>query len=462
MRKLGLVAALAIGVLLPVGCGSSGGWLEQFIQELRGCTADGLGNLIGLTLLMDPIIDAIEFGDFEPGLTVDETDEENNIWAFEYMVDLDGDGLADTTLSGTIDFSADPSEGIPAGTTSVIVFGVSGTEDYSGTGQFDSVYGAGEVTSISGFGMLTIPGGCEVEFDVPANSPLTFARNGIVPATDVFGGELYGVISLYVDTGEHYIEATLTMTMGSNTIEASNVFVDDVEGSAFDFDLELDEERFQTLIECTFASFFGIEQVVTDLSSILRAVALGEQFEGTIDTTIINVLPPAWSFTASIDGAEVTGTIALAAIPAPNGPVTATVTFDYDFPGEGFTASATAGNPLVVSGTLSEDGMAIEDMVLHGRINTRFAGPILTQLGDDDACVGTITIPSTNPINADYFNSESQGDVNLGAIVLLSVTVGSDNLKLSLAAVDREGEVELSPIGALFNNIPFPFSLIEA
>jgi hypothetical protein len=455
-KKMGLLAVLVAGLLLPVGCGGGGGGLEQYISELRGCSADGVGYLIGLTLVIQPVLDAIESGNDVPGLFVEETDAELFIWEFTYEFDSDGDGLFDTTMYGTIDFDMDPSEGIPIGTTSQITWDIEG--DIEGGGVFNSLFGASELTALSGFGDLTLPDGCYLEFDIPSESPITFSPNGIIPVADVFGGELYGVLGLYVDTGEHEIESTLTMTMGSNTVRATGVDIDGIGASDFEFDLDLEEERLQGVASCALGTFFSLQEVFSDLLEIVQAATLGGATgDDLVVTPVPGAFPPAWTFTATPTGKTITGTIALGGIPVPNGPISATVTFNYETPE--FTSTATAGNPLVLSGTLAASGMAIEDLVAYGRVTTRFPLSALTQTGGELFCDGTIVIPSTNPFAVEAL-AEGDVQVNPGAIMLLTSKVGNDTLKLSLAAITDGDSTDFGPVGALFNNIPFPFSLL--
>jgi len=439
-------------MFLPVGCGSSGGdGLAQFVQQLRGCSEDGLSYIVALTLIMEPVIDAIQDGDEFPGLTVDETDEDQDIWSFNYLADLDNDGVPETTVSGSIDFSEDPTDGIANGATATINFNVAGAEFIAGGGTLNTTYGANGASTTWGGGSLSSDD-CDTTFSIPQGSPINFDTNDTEPMANLFGGEIYGSLLLTVDIGGHDLEATLTMTMGSETIQATDVEIDGAEAGDFSFDVEFDEERLSEVFECAFGTLLGLQEVLETLQAVALGV-LGGSFEGDLETTPVPGNPLATAFTATVDGTTITGTIALGGIPVPNAPISATITFEYD--DGNLLASATSGNPLVIQGTLNGDGNGIDDVLVHGRVATQYpdAG------GDGLDCDGVVTIPSTNPVSINFFDSE--GDVNEGAIMLIEVDFLGDNLKLAIASIEDGDDVDFFPVGVLFNNLPIPFSLLE-
>ena len=458
MKKMGLVATLVAGLLFPVGCGSSGGdGGLSILEQLQGCTEDGLGYLMALTLIMEPVIEAIADDRDVPGLSVTETDETEHIWSYTYVLDLDGDGVPETTLAGTIDFSADPDGGIQPGTSSVIGWNVGGTEGFAGNGTFNTNYGEDEMTTLSGSGTLMIPGGCELNITIPVGTPLNIAPNGIAPMLDLLGAEVYGAIQLIVSRGGDNLSSTLTLLMGSNTVQASNVMLNGIGGVNFEFDVELDEERLQAMFGCVEGSFFLLEQVFEMAGDVVAAVAFGDEFEGTLNSSPTGQLGQ-WTFSASRNGEEIEGTLTVS---LGIGTATGNLVFEYSDEGGLLQASSTAGNPLTFAGTLV--GEEISDVAVYGRVFTQFPllGPVQAQ--QPNFCYGTITIPSTNPVSGDFFGENEEDGLNEGARINFDVDLNGDNLKLFLGAVEddeNEGEYFLGILGALFNNFPLPASFV--
>jgi len=330
MRKTRLVTALIVGLLLPIGCGGGGDdGISNLVQQLRGCTEDGLGYLFGLTLFMGPIVDAIENdGEHDTvGLTVNEVNSDTNVWSFNYEIDLDGDGTAETTLAGQIDFSEDPSDGIADNATAAVSWSIDGSEDLTGAGTFDFLYKPSGTTSISGGGFLNIPGDCFVEFDIPEGTPLDFDPNANFLTTDVLGAEIYGVIELFIELGDNTIFSILTLSMDSNTVTASGVEIDDVEAGSFSFDVDLDIEALQQLLNgCAQGHFLLLGAAIEDIGDVVAALAFGEDFAGeNLSSNPTGLLQ--WSFTATWIDRTMTGTLGVTGGLTPGSTVSLAVTF---------------------------------------------------------------------------------------------------------------------------------------
>ena len=124
MRKLsGFLSALVLSGAVLAGCGDDGGTnYSSLAQAFEDCSQDSVAALVNVLYALVSVPDAIEGEDSEPipGFEVVSVFEEPppaapNTWSFEVIFDTNGNGIPDTTLSGTAVFSEDPTDGLDPG-----------------------------------------------------------------------------------------------------------------------------------------------------------------------------------------------------------------------------------------------------------------------------------------------------------------------------------------------------------
>lgn len=462
MRKLRLfvASALVCGALVG-GCGSGGGTDFATIQQaLADCSHESLANFIvalfGLVAVPDVIQgDSPPFGlDINAELSIDPLDPPNT-WDFSVVYDTNGNAIKDSAIVGKATFSADPTDGIESGDTIHFVFSVQNSPIVAGAVENGTVTGSGDIlatvgnpteqATISGDVSLvdTAGAGCTADLTIPPGTPLNLdfgsapaqlaANNGFV--------EFFGPIDAILETLGHTLDATLTLTEGSQTANVTG----DIDGTAVDFDFDVlpPDAVIVQMFDCAIDGV-DITQDLGDLfGTLVDALVSGTPPAGVLLIPTAN--PNVFNYTIDLavfapgtfNGGTLTGQatlifpVASLAIIAPNQISCTWQLTNALRNGRTYNGQSTASRPLVVR-------LAGGSAVSFSGAGTMASTPTLAGLNPD--CQYTIDIPTTSPLTA----TQDSG------FVIITVTVGED---VATAVFDfAEEEVVLT-----INGIPVQF-----
>ncbi|MEM8882597.1 MAG: hypothetical protein AAGD14_00840 [Planctomycetota bacterium] len=463
MKRIGTALALFAVLMMGTGCGGGSDDPVDALGQLTNCTGDGIAFLTGLIATAGVLGELIEDdAQQNPAITI--TEVVGNPLAFDYEIqlDIDGDGLNETTITGRATFSEDPTDGIANGATAVVTFNISGTEDRAGGGTLNLEFGSGDELSVYGAGSLDLDGDCEFDFNIDQNTALTFGFSGGIPAISLGGAQLFGVIGVATSVGANDLEASVTLAQNSNDITASGVSLNGAPVEDFNFSLPIDEETVFGLLFCSILQVEGAFSLIDEILDALEA----EITDGTYENGTATFTPTGLtSFSFSItfngnevfeDGDTVMGTVTLNAIPAPNSTITATITFDSSLTVESdvsaFSVSTSQSAPLVVTIALGQT-LDVLNGELYGTINSSLTGD-----SEGESCTGRITIPQETALEFDIDEEDDDGifdELEGGALTILTDLDG-DTLRFSLGVVDGFDVLLI----AYVNGIPIPGELI--
>jgi hypothetical protein len=406
-------------------CGGGGGDKLNVAQALQNCMGDGMGYLLGigssLSLLEDLIQSQGEFTD--PHATVTPHPQDEGSWNFEIELDLNNDGVYDTSITGTIAYSDDPRDGIDPGDVATLTWSAGGAEGLSGAGSLIMTYGESENLTAWGTGTIDMPGNCDMSYDIAEQAPVTFGFPNI-PVINLLGSETFGTFGVIANYGSHGIEATLTLAQDSNTISVSNAAIDDVDIDDFDFELSFDDETLFALVFCAGIHYYETVDLLEEVVRALEAEFSETEYEGgdlTVTTSGLFSANFEIVFNGNVNfesGDTVTGSVSFTGDPQPGSSIGITLRFNFTAANGGITMASSSSNPVVLNVDLegTEGAVSVAGGTMYGRVICVLSegAPIPTQQGAAETCRAVLTVPASAPLDLDDLDlGGSTGQVTL-------------------------------------------------
>ncbi|MHC4938034.1 MAG: hypothetical protein ACYTHK_03600 [Planctomycetota bacterium] len=447
---------MAALLTLGAGCGGGGGDIIENLdvaEQLEGCLADGTGTLLALNAAIGVLEDAIASESEPPeGIAITPVDGVDNAWDYEVGLDIDLDGVRETTISGRITFSTDPTdEPLGDGDTAAITFSIAGDAGVSGEGSYDLAFGELDSVTVWGTANLTLPDGCTIVMTIDEQAPLTYGGFRI-PVADILGTNVFGTISVRARIDGREIRATLALSQTSNDIEVTNASIDGIAVDDFSFTLPLDSESLFGLFACSIGHLGGAieltDDIIQDLILEITNPAVSD------DVTITPSGPTSFTFVISGGGSETTtGSVSVVGALQENSTVQITLDFDWQDSLSGSWVRTRSGTPAQIRVSIGT-GFTITGGSISGIWDCRFNEPIragLAQEGGDEVCSATVTIPAETAL-------EFEGDLETfnatGGAGTVEGMYGGNALRLDFSLDNTSNDLEV--VSALFNGIPLP------
>lgn len=475
MKKLvGFLCALVLSGALMTGCGGGSGSSTDFAAlavAFEDCSQQSVANLINVVYALVGIPDYIESeGDSPfPGFEVDASQLPSppnaaNSWSFSVRFDTNGNGIPDTTVSGTAVFSEDPADGLGPGATIQITFQVDNSALSGGNGgDHGTLTGSGNVTATLG----AIPedvtitgsasfadGACSADLDFALADPLHllfFEGTPVAPqlAANLGAFEMFGTIEVLLATLGHEFDGSVSIEPEGQTATVTGQINGTFEVDG-DFEIVPPDEVMAAMFGCAFITLGEWFQFFEDIAhDALNFIADGEPLPPGI--VVAPAGPNAFDYTLDLalyDAAFTGGTI------------TGRVTLDFPqltgFPPNQATVTWTIANATFVSGDVTNgqnaagrplrfyvDADDLDDPVAFSGAGsfTMVAGaPPLVGLGPTMDCTITFDIPEDDPIVLD---TDDDGRA------IIQVTVDGNVMTL---VIDIDEETLLT-----VNGVPLPF-----
>lgn len=455
-----VASALVCGALVG-GCGGGGGTDFATIQQaLADCSQESMTSFIvalyGLVAVPDFIGgNSTPFGlDINAQLSIDPLDPPNT-WDFSVVFDTNANAVNDSAIVGKVTFSADPTDGIDSGDTIHFVFTVQNSPIVAGAFENGTLTGSGDILATVGTPpeQATFSGdvslvdsagaGCTADLTIPPGTPLNLDFGGSPAQVAANNGlfEFFGPIDAILETIGHTLDATLTLTEGSQTANVAG----DIDGTAVDFDFDVlpPDAVVQQMVDCAFDGIDITQDLGDVFDSLVDALVSGIPPAGVTVTPTANpnvfnysvnlvVLDPATFSGGTLAGQAtlVFPIVSLAAIAPSQISCTWQLT-NAIRNGRTYNGQSTAGRPLLIR-------LVAGSAVSFSGAGTMASTPTLAGLNAD--CQYTIDIPTASPLTA----AQDSG------FVIIAVTVGED---VATAIFDfAEEEVVMT-----INGIPVQF-----
>lgn len=424
MKHKGLILVLAL-VTVGAGCSSGGDVsVAQITQaQLEQCVRSGVLDMLRLGARLQDIVDAIR-GDLDAAIVTIRTsagDDPTPTYDVSANFPYGGTGPNDQMLAGTLNFSADPEDGIEVG--DVIIANLNITSQGGPLTGFISVRITVASDSASEFdGTVDITDnatGCVISFSFDPNNPLFIDGLGFQGpqiAVNFLGIAMTGRVDFLLELGDRLLNASMDLLPNSQVVTVTGT-EDGVPFTPVDIDLFPTEEEIDALIGCA-QGLFLIAEVVDAITNAILEV-------GGIDIPNVTVTPTSattYDFTSMDGGITVTGSLTLTS------PTTADVTWNISV--DGATGSSTAPWKFTVPGvsTPSASGDAVFNV-------TAVAG-----------CTLTMSIPESAPLRL-------ASDGPTSGKIMLKVEIDPDTLEIDLDLMETEFD---SIIAIRINGLPVP------
>lgn len=433
--RAGALALLLSLSLSGLACSSGGGAsLTEIQQALEDCSQDGVIDVVRVLGNLNVIFDVAQ-GDAVPdNMTWTPTGTANE---FDYSISFPrtGNGADDTRVTGTIQFSDDPTDGIALGDTATL----DGTITSLGgplTGNFQLDLEFTEAgLSITGDLLLNNSDGCDFDISINASDPLVVAFGDFIPmlAVNVLGIEVSGTLYISFSALGHPVNAVVVLTPGVQNAMVSGD-LDDEPFDAFEVEVFPDPAEVQSLISCFYFGGEGAFSILEDLGSVYDAIGdPGSYPDITVQPGVPSGGQIAYDFTADFGDYSAEGTIR---VPTdPNGTGSTTFTF--------------TSNTVMLTGTTGFSGSGTFYINFSGGDPASAYGTV--SLTTDDGCVVDTEFHQSDPVVLD-------GDLFDAGLVTFTATALGNTLHLLVdfsAPTPEEGVLE-----ANINGISIPGALI--
>ncbi|MHC4846972.1 MAG: hypothetical protein ACYTEG_00780 [Planctomycetota bacterium] len=407
---MGITLTLAAVLFGGTACGGGGGDNLNVAQALQNCMGDGMGYLLGIGSSLSLLEDLIQSGGrfTDPHATVTPHPQDENTWNFEIELDLNNDGTYDTSITGSLGYSADPLDGIEPGDIATLTWAAGGAEGLSGSGNLVMTYGESENLTAWGMGSIDMPGNCDMSYDIAEQAPITFGFPRI-EAINLLGSETFGTFNVVANYGSHSIEATLTLAQESNMISVSDAVIDDVDIDDFDFELEFDDETLFALVFCAGIHFYETIDLIGEIVRGLEAEFSDAEYDGgTLTVTTTGVFSANFEIVFNGDegfqaGDTVTGSVAFSGDPQPGASISVTLRFNFTAANGSTTVTTSSSNPVILNIDLegTQGDVSVAGGTMYGQVSCLLSegAPIPTQVGEPETCRAVMTVPASAPLD---------------------------------------------------------------
>jgi len=314
-------------LLLATACSSSSD-PRKYQEQLTDCTRRSFLLTLSWFEQVGAMVDVISGGDPRPGIIVTpsvEPTDPANTWIVSSEFPSDGIGSPDTTLSGKLRFSADPSGGVANGDSAVVSLSVSGatsplTGSLEGTLTFASDVAA-TWSGVSAGGNRDL--GCAGTFVADAGDPLVLevaAGAASRLAARVFDLDAYGVVAADVVALGHRLQAGLELTRLSQLATVDGT-IDGKRIDVYTFELFPAPEVIDLMVQCAVEHLDGFGLVFEKTADVIGAIRSPGDYP---DVTLVQTAFSTWRFSVRIDGISdaYTGSITLPPQPGATGSLT--------------------------------------------------------------------------------------------------------------------------------------------
>jgi hypothetical protein len=290
---------LVLGLAVAAGGCSSGGGGTQSVTAtalaLRSCGIAGIYNIFSLIERMGLVIDELQGTDV-PGLSVTPTGVANQ-WDFSIALDLNVDGISDSTVTGRVTFAQNPTDGIEPGDTATLTVSQPGAPDLPAlNGTFNLQFLSASNVSLTGTGAVNGVEGCNVTFTLPASDPLVLEfAPGVAPSTLAFNLAnavlAMGTVNLTARSGANTYVATVVFDV-SNDIQIIGPTLNNAPLPDVVLPNVLGENTFFAIQQCVFTNLRALIDAADILQDVLQAIAASQSTipGGTFTVTPVSSL----------------------------------------------------------------------------------------------------------------------------------------------------------------------------
>jgi len=228
----GILPGIVVLVATVAGCGGGGTDPTQIpaaLQALADCTSLNVGSF-GMLVerLQDVFEGAVNTGSPPAGITY--TPSGPNGYTFTATFDLDDNGSFETNGTGSIQFTADPSDGILPGDSAIVQLDFDGAPG-TGSMQLTMILNANLTINLNGAGQITDAAGCQFGIVNMALNVNPLAAGSFPTGTISFNA---------TEPGGESFQGSITL---DGTAVASGTG-DFSAGGSFDFDVNLETGEF--------------------------------------------------------------------------------------------------------------------------------------------------------------------------------------------------------------------------